>query len=90
MGEFVARSARDRPVIAAGLADCVLFGLLTGFGCVGRTTSEPCTTLGALPSVAGGARTHAGWAWLTGRRVAQEGGTPLHTAIKCDDEDAVD
>ena len=44
------------------------------------TTSEPCTTLGALASVAGGARNHAGWAWLTGRRVAQNGDTPLHNA----------
>ena len=36
--------------------------------------------LGALASVAGGARTHAGWAWLTGRRVAQNGDTPLNIA----------
>ena len=28
----------------------------------------------------GVARTHAGWAWLTGRRVVQNGDTPLHTA----------
>ena len=46
------------------------------------TTSKPCTTLGALASVAGGARTHAGWAWLTGRRVAQVGDTPLHKAAQ--------
>ena len=39
--------------------------------------------LGELASVAGGARTHAGWAWLTGRRLAQEGDTPLHVASVC-------
>jgi hypothetical protein len=36
--------------------------------------------LGAVVSVAGGARSHAEWAWLTGRRVAQVGKTPLHMA----------
>ena len=36
--------------------------------------------LGAVASVAGGARNHAEWAWLTGRRVAQKGRTPLHVA----------
>jgi len=51
------------------------------------TTPEPCTTLGALASVAGGARTHAGWAWLTGRRVAQVGDTPLHTVAEYGDYD---
>ena len=36
--------------------------------------------LGLLGSVAGGAKDHAEWAWLTGRRVAQAGETPLHAA----------
>ena len=36
--------------------------------------------LGAVALVAGGARNHAGWACLTGRRVAQNGDTPLHIA----------
>ena len=35
---------------------------------------------GALASVAGGARHKPGWAWLTGSRVAQGGGTALHHA----------
>ena len=36
--------------------------------------------LGALASVAGGARNHAGWAWLTVIRAVQDGFTPLHQA----------
>ena len=36
--------------------------------------------LGGIASVAGGARNHAGWAWLTGSRVVQAGLTPLHYA----------
>ena len=33
-----------------------------------------------MTSVAGGARNHAEWAWLTGRRVVQDGRTPMHFA----------
>ena len=54
--------------------------LPAGFRTLHLYHTRACITLGALASVAGGARTHAGWAWLTGRRVAQEGETPLHTA----------
>ena len=54
--------------------------LPAGFRTLDLYHTRACTTLGALASVAGGATTHAGWAWLTGRRVAQVGDTPLHKA----------
>ena len=38
--------------------------------------------LGALAWVAGGGRNGADWGWLTGSRVAQGGGTPLHDAAR--------
>ena len=38
--------------------------------------------LGGMASVAGGARNHAEWAWLTGSRVVQRGWTPLHWAAR--------
>ena len=44
------------------------------------TKEVQCCTLGGLASVAGGARNHADWAWLTDSRVAQDGWTPLHFA----------
>ena len=43
----------------------------------------------SLASVAGGTRTHAEWAWLTGRRVAQGGITPLHSAARFGHEAAI-
>jgi hypothetical protein len=45
--------------------------------------------LGAAASVASGARNHAEWAWLTGRRVAQWGMTPLHSAAQNGHEAAI-
>ena len=38
--------------------------------------------LGGLASVAGGARNHAEWAWLTVIRAVQDGWTPLHFAAQ--------
>ena len=45
--------------------------------------------LGGLASVAGGARNHAEWAWLTGSRVVQNGSTSLHYAASNGDETAI-
>ena len=45
--------------------------------------------LGGLVSVAGGARNHAEWAWLTGSRVVQNGMTPLHPAAAQGHEAAI-
>jgi len=47
------------------------------------------STLGALASAEGGARNHAEWACLTGRRVAQAGWTPLHSAAYHGQEAAI-
>ena len=38
--------------------------------------------LGGLASVAGGARNHAMWAWLTGSHVVKDARTPLHYAAE--------
>ena len=48
-----------------------------------------CFVLGGLASVAGGCRKEGAWSWLTGRRVAQDGGTPLHLAALFDQEAAI-
>ena len=48
-----------------------------------------CYILGALASVAGGARNQADWAWLTGSRVAQKGFKPLLLAAKSGHETAI-
>jgi len=45
--------------------------------------------IGALASVAGGARTHAERAWLTGSHLAQGGWTPLHLAADHGEEAAI-
>ena len=60
-----------------GLSTRLLNGSRTPFSSV---TAVGCSILGALASVAGGARNHLGWAWLTGSRVAQYGDTALHDA----------
>ena len=44
---------------------------------------------GALAWVAGGARTHTAWAWLTGSRVTQFGKTPLHRVAQYGEEIAI-
>ena len=43
-----------------------------------------------MASVAGGATTHAGWAWLTEGRVAQVGDTPLHKAAEYGEEELIE
>ena len=50
---------------------------------------EPCSMLGALASVAGGAQNHAEWVWLTGRRAEQSEHTPLHAAAEKGKEAAI-
>ena len=53
------------------------------------TTEVKCTMLGAVLSVTGAARSHAEWAWLTGRRVAQVGYTPLYYSATYGHEAAI-
>ena len=60
-----------------GLSTRLLNGFRTPLFSV---TEVECSRLGALASVAGGARNHLGWAWLTGSRAAQDGSTALHLA----------